>query len=153
MIHPRRAGAAASLAATLAVLVLAAAAVAPPSRAADTRATSLCSVARGVAQDVVRSASLAANRTLTPTQVKAMYLTIQKNEPALLRASTGSMKANLRKVFLFVNVVITDFKQVNWQPAGMLRFIPSLVPRAKAVAKPVNAVGNYFRHTCKFKNL
>lgn len=153
MIHPHRAGAAAALAAVVAVLALAAAAVAPPAQATSASTASLCSVAKGVAKDIVRSASITANRTLTPAQVKTIYLTIQKSEPALLGAASGPMKANLRKVFAFVNVVIADFKQANWEPAGMVKFIPSLLPRVKAVASPLNAVGKYFRTTCKFKNL
>jgi hypothetical protein len=151
IVHPHRTAAAASLAAALTALAIVAAVFAPASRAAAAGSTSLCSVAKGVAGSIEHSASFSANQKMTPARLKTFYLTIQKSEPALLGAASGTMKTNLRKVFAFVNVVIADYKQVNWQTAGMLKFLPSLEPKAKAVQKPLNAVGTYFKKTCKFK--
>lgn len=152
MIAPPRRTAAASLAAALAVLALAAAAAAPPSHAAGARSASLCSVAKGVAAQIVEATGLSPNTTMTPAKLKTLYLTVQRNEPALLGASHGSIHTNLHKVFGFLNLVIADFEKANWQLAGMARFFPSLEAKGQAVQAPIQAVKTYFQKTCKFKN-
>lgn len=152
MIAPPRRTAAASLAAALVSLALAAAALAPPSHAADTRSASLCSVAKGVAAQIVEATGLSPNTTMTPAKLKTLYLTVQRNEPALLGAAHGPMKTSLHNVFGFVNLVIADFQKTNWQLAGMVKYFPSLEAKGAAIQGSLQKVKTYFQKTCKFKN-
>jgi hypothetical protein len=112
-------------------------------------ATSLCSVAKSVARDIVNSTSISSKAGVSAANLKTTYLKIKAAEPSLLGASSGALKTDLRQVFSFVNVVIVDFQKVNWQPSGILPYLPSLLPRAQKVEKPLQVVKGYFENTCK----
>jgi hypothetical protein len=109
----------------------------------------LCTVARGVAQDIVNSTSIAKGAGLTPAQLKTAYGEIQAAEPALLAAASGAQKTELRQVFSFVNALIPDFEKANWRVAGLAPYMHDLVPRAQRAARPVHALQAYFSKTCK----
>ena len=142
------------LAALAAAVVVAASATvataAPASHSGASAATSLCSVARDVAKSLVRVTSVQDAATATPATLRANWTKIVAAEPRLLRAASGSMKTNLRKVFGFVNVFVADLKQANWHVAGLGPKMPSLVAYANRVEPQLNAVKTYFRKTCKF---
>jgi hypothetical protein len=130
--------------ALLLALCVGSASAAPRSSAS---ATSLCSVAKGVAKDIVNSTTF--SKTVTPANLKTTYLKIKAAEPALLGASSGALKTDLRQVFGFVNVVIADFQKVNWQPSGIVQYLPSLAPKAQKVDRPLKTLKVYFATTCK----
>jgi hypothetical protein len=108
----------------------------------------LCAVAHGVARDIVNATSVT-NGNVTPANLKTTYETIARAEPALLASSSGSIKTDLRQVFGFVNLLIADFEQVNWQPSGISKYAPELLPRAAKVQRPLHALKVYFNTTCK----
>lgn len=135
-----------SVLATILSGVAAAGANAAP--ASTTTTLSFCSVARGVAHDIVASTSIANGRAV-PANVKAVYTTIAANEPALLSSAPPRMKVHLRPVFGFVNLVIADFKKVNWNVAAMGPYEPVLISHARAVNGHVHALEVYFHTTCK----
>jgi hypothetical protein len=131
---------------TVALLALCAgAASAAPS--SSTSATSLCSVAKGVARDIVNSTTV--SKTVTAANLRTTYLKIKAAEPSLLGASSGALRTDLRQVFGFVNVLIVDFQKVNWQPSGVVQYLPSLEPKAQKLARPLHALKAYFEGTCK----
>lgn len=143
--------AAAALALSFAVFAVCAAAAtaAPSSSSAAARASSFCSISRGVAGDIVHSTSLS-NAKVTPAKLKVIYTKIQAAGPRLLRAAPKKVKTDLRPVLAFVNVVVTDFKKVNWSPALLVqRYGTALVPRAQTVAPHLNRLSTYFHKTCK----
>jgi hypothetical protein len=133
-------------AAVLLALCVGSASAAPRS---STASTSLCSVAKGVAQDIVNSTTI--SKTVTAANLKATYLNIKSAEPSLLGASSGKLKVDLRQVFGFVNVLIVDFQKVDWQPSGIVQYLPALEPRAQKVAGPLHTLKVYFEGTCKLK--
>jgi hypothetical protein len=142
-----------SVAAIGAAMVLfalcAAGATAAPSPA-GLATTRLCTVARGVAADLKRSATIS-NAQMSRTRLKALYTKIAQAEPALLAASSGAIKTDLRQVFGFVNVVIADLKKANWTFAGLAPYAADLSARAAKVKHPLDALDAYFTKTCKFK--
>jgi hypothetical protein len=117
-------------------------------RAGSETAASFCGVARGVARDIVNSTSLSHAAALTPADLKTAYGKVAAAEPALLSSSPKTLKSNLRQVFGFVNLLIADYKKTNWNVRGLLAD-PTLVPRAKAVQRPMHAVKIYLNGTCK----
>lgn len=121
---------------------------APTSFSSRVAASSLCTVARGVAKDIVNSTSVS-NGKANPANIKATYEKIAAAEPALLGASSGALRSDLHQVFGFVNLVIADFKKVDWSPAGMAQYVPTLLPRAAQVQKPLHTLELYFHKTCK----
>jgi hypothetical protein len=128
------------------VLVLAAvAAGAPPANASS---AGFCRVARGVARDLVASTSFSTAAS-AHASVRTTYLRIEAAEPSLLATAPAPVKANLRPVLGLVNVIVADFEKVNWSTAGFARYVPALVPRAQAVARPMKALRGYLRTTCK----
>jgi hypothetical protein len=109
---------------------------------------SFCSIARGVAHDIVASTSISNGRAV-PANVKVVYTTIAANEAPLLSSAPTTMKAHLRPVFGFVNLVIADFKKANWNIAAMGPYTPVLISHARAVKGHVHALEVYFHTTCK----
>jgi hypothetical protein len=73
---------------------------------------------------------------------------VQAAEPSLLAAATGSVKTNLRPVFGLINVIVVDYRKAGWNPAGMVKYMPALLPRWKAVTSQLQALRRYFRGTC-----
>jgi hypothetical protein len=109
---------------------------------------SFCSIARGVAHDILASTSVSNGRVL-PANVKTVYLKVAAAEPGLLSSAPGSIKPHLRPVFGFINLVIADFKKVNWNPAGLASYAPTLIARAKAVHVHIHPLKVYFNTVCK----
>jgi hypothetical protein len=110
--------------------------------------SSFCSVARGVAHDILASTSVSSGRVI-PANIKTTYLKIAAAEPALLSSAPGSIKLHLKPVFGFINLVIVDFKKVNWNPAGLAPYAPTLLARAKVVQVHMHPLKVYFNTVCK----
>jgi hypothetical protein len=121
---------------------------APSSRSIPERAGSFCGVARGVARSILNSTSVS-NSRVSPANAKATWLKVAAAEPALLASAPKRIKADLRPVFGFVNLLIADYKKVNWNGAGLAPYAPTLLARAQAIQKPLNALKVYFKTTCK----
>ena len=135
--------------AALAVVVAVSAALAQSAAAATTSSSSaLCTVARGVAKDIVDSTTIANGQAL-PGDVKATYEKVQAAEPSLIAAASHVQKTQLRQVFGFVNMLIADYKKANWSVAGLAPYAHVLIPRAAKVAKPMHSLKVYFDTTCK----
>ena len=140
------------LLATIACFAAAAAGAAPTARSSVVATSSLCSVARGVAADIVHSTSIKTTGAVTPTELKLTYGKIAAAEPALLGAASGAIKVDLRQAFAFINLVIADFKKVNWNTVALVqRYGTTLVPRAQKIQRPVKVLDTYFTKTCKMK--
>jgi hypothetical protein len=118
------------------------------SRLGRERAGSFCRAARSVARDIVNSTAIA-NGHVVPANIKVVYEKIAAAEPALLSSASKPIKSDLRPVFGFVNLLIADFKKVNWNPAGLASYMPTLIARARAIQKPLHALQVYFKGTCK----
>lgn len=109
---------------------------------------SFCGVARGVARDIMASTAVG-NGGVVPANIRTMYTKIAAAEPALLSAAPASLKLSLRPVFGFVNLVIIDFKKVNWNPSTLAPYAPTLIARARAVQGHMHTLKVYFNTTCK----
>jgi hypothetical protein len=118
------------------------------SSAGASRATTLdfCGTARSVAHDIVTSTSVANSRS---ANIKTTYLKIAAAEPSLLASAPGTVKVHLRPVFGFVNLVIADFKKVNWNVAALSPYTPALLSRARSVEPHIHPLKVYFNKTCK----
>jgi hypothetical protein len=124
-------------------------ATAAPSSASSTGATkSLCTVAHGVARDIINSTSIS-NGKMAPANVKATYEKVAAAEPALLASASGPIKTDLQSVFGFVNLVIVDFKKVNWNAGAIAPYAPTLLTRAAKIQRPLGDLKVYFHKTCK----
>ena len=145
-----RRGAALGLAAALLALAASSASAAPSSVSSGATAASFCGTARGVAQDIVNSTSIT-NGSSTPANIKARYQKIQAAEPALLGSASPPIKADLKPVFRFVNLLVVDFTKAGWEPSGLVRYTPTLLPAAARVKQPLHALQVYFKSTCKLK--
>jgi hypothetical protein len=135
----------------LALACLALAGYAPSAGAAPTArqsSSSFCGVARGVAKDIVSSTTMA-KRRVNPTDIMITYKKVHAAEPALLAAAPSPVKSRLRPVFGFVNLVIADYKKVNWDPSALGPFLPSLAARGVKIEPQLQALRTYFRTTCK----
>jgi hypothetical protein len=137
----------AALTSALLVVLGSAAATAGAAPSKHETALGFCGVARGVARDIMKSTTF--SKGATPANLRITYTKIAAAEPSLLATAPGSMKAHLRPVFGFVNLVITDFKKVNWNPAGMGPYYAGLSTRARGVEGHLNALKVYFNTTCK----
>jgi hypothetical protein len=140
-----------ALATSAAMVVLAAAVLGGSAGAAarsNATSTSLCTAAKGVAHQLVQSANITANESLTPAQLKSIYTTIVNAEPSLLAASSGPIKTHLRLALTFVNLVDADFKKANWKVAALMPQLPTLLPAAKKAQPHLNALKTYFDSTC-----
>ena len=137
----------AALSSALLIVLGSAAATAGAAPSKHETALGFCGVARGVARDIVNSTSF--KNGATPANLKTTYTKIAAAEPSLLATAPGSMKVHLRPVFGFVNLIITDFKKVNWNPAGMSPYYAGLAARARSVQGHLHAVKVYFDTTCK----
>jgi hypothetical protein len=122
----------------------------PSSHSSSERAGSFCGVARGVARDILNSTSVS-NGRVVPANIKATYLRIAAAEPALLASAPKPIKADLKPVFGFVNLLITDYKKVNWNPSGLAPYASTLLARARAIQPQLHALKVYFNTTCKLK--
>jgi hypothetical protein len=120
----------------------------PSSQSSPERAGSFCGVAKGVARDILNSTTVS-NGRVSPANIKATYLRIAAAEPALLSSAPKRIKADLRPVFGFLNLLITDYKKVNWNPSGLAPYAPTLLARAQAIQPPLQALKVYFKSTCK----
>jgi hypothetical protein len=134
----------------LAVAALAAAATGAAVATAARTATDskLCTVARGVARDIVASTSVSRG-TVNPASIRTTYEKIAGAEPAVLAAASTPQKTDLKPVFAFVNLVIADFRKVNWNPAGIAPYASTLLVRAQAVQGHIHRLQVYFRTVCK----
>jgi hypothetical protein len=139
-----------SLVVTLIVLAAFSTSAGATSSSGSSRATtqSFCGVARGVARDIVNSTSFSNGRAL-PANVKTTWKRIAAAEPALMSSASTPIKADLRPVFGFVNLLIADFEKANWTASGLARYAPALVPRAQAIQPQLHALKAYFNGTCK----
>jgi hypothetical protein len=126
------------------------AAAAPSSTSSVAAGGRLCTTARGVATDILKSTSVGNGQVVT-ANIKTTYLKIVRAEPSLLAASTGPIKSDLRQVFGFVNLAVADLKKVNWKTSALRPYAPTLLARAAAVQRPLHALKIYFTRTCKFK--
>jgi hypothetical protein len=135
----------------LAVSAADAAAAAAPSSAPTVNgsAAGFCGVARGVAHDILNSTSLSGGSAATPANLKTTYTKIAAAEPALMSSAPTKLKSDLRRVFGFVNVLIADYKKVNWNARALLPDLPTLVPRARAVEGPMHTLKVYLNTRCK----
>jgi hypothetical protein len=133
----------------LALVVLAGATTtagaAPSSRASS---GAFCSVARGVARDILNATSIS-NGKVIPANIRITYTKVAAAEPALLAAAPAPVKANLKPVFGLVNGIIVVFKKVNWNPQAVTPYLAPLLPRWNAAQKPLQSLRVYFRTTCK----
>ena len=138
-----------SLVLVLALAVLAgattSAGAAPSSRASS---GAFCSVARGVARDIMNSTSIGNGKVLS-ANIRITYTRIAAAEPALLAAAPAPVKANLKPVFGLVNGIIVVFKKVNWDPHAVTPYLAPLFPRWQSAQKPLQSLRVYFRTTCK----
>jgi len=125
-----------------------AAAVVPVRAAAAPSGSRLCSVAHGVAADIVRSTSFAGTR-VTPTKLRIIYTKVQASEPALRAAASGRIKADLKPVLAWINVLVVDLKKADWHTSKMLPYYVSLAAGAKRIVPQIDALRTYFRSTCK----
>lgn len=125
-----------------------AAAVVPARAAAAPSGSRLCSVAHGVAADIVRSTSFAGTR-VTPTKLRIVYTKVQASEPALRAAASGRIKTDLKPVLAWINVLVVDLKKANWQTSKMLPYYASLAAGATRIEPQIDALRTYFRSTCK----
>jgi hypothetical protein len=107
-----------------------------------------CGVARGVAREIVNSTSISKG-VVSQANIRTTYLKIAAAEPALLSSAPAPVKADLRPVFRFVNVLIADFKKANWSVAGLAPYMSTLVPRAEAIQPQLRRLRAYFKTTCK----
>jgi hypothetical protein len=128
---------------SLALPLVLAIAASTPSAGAATH-SSFCSVARGVGKDLASLTSMG-----TRPNVKGAYLRIRAAEPALNASAPGSLRAHLRPTFAFVNLLISDFGKVGWQPSGEAKYLPALLPKAEALSPHIRAIDAYLRGTCK----
>jgi hypothetical protein len=138
----------ASLSLVLAVVMGAGAAsagAAPTSRAS---AGAFCSVARGVARDIVSATSIS-NGNVVPANIRITYTKIAAAEPALLAAAPAPVKGNLKPVFGLLNAIIVVYKKVDWNPHATTPYLAPLLPRWQAAQKPLQSLRTYFRATCK----
>ena len=111
-------------------------------------AASLCTVAKGVAQDIANSTSLSKAEVASPAQLKAIYGAIAAAEPALKASTPGALKPDMTSVLSFVNIVIADLKQVSWNAKELA---PKLVPlegQVKQVEPHLKRVTAYLRGPC-----
>lgn len=141
------------LAAAVPVLVVltlgataATAAASPTSRSAS---ASLCSVSRTVAAQLGHATAL--NETATPAGLKRVYGALESAKPKLIGATPGRLKADMRNIFSFVDLVTADLKKVNWQIAKMTPYLPALIAKGQAVNPSLTRVKAYYRTTCHFK--
>jgi hypothetical protein len=125
-----------------------AAAALPARAAAAPSGTRLCSVAHGVAADIVHSTSFAGTR-VTPTKLRIVYTKIQASEPALRAAASGRIKADLTPVLGWINVLVTDLEKADWRTSRMLPYYASLAAGAQRIEPQIDALRTYFRSTCK----
>jgi hypothetical protein len=139
-----------SLALTLVLLTwCAASAVASPLRSTrETTSQGFCGVARGVARDIVNSTAISNGRVM-PANVKTAYARIAAAEPALLASASPPIKADLRPVFGFVNLLIVDLKKANWNAGGLASYARTLIARARTIQAPLHSLEVYFHTTCK----
>jgi hypothetical protein len=150
LLHPWHAGARASAALACTVVVcVAAAGSAGAAGSASAAGASFCTVARGVARDIASSTSLTAAGNASPAALRTTYSRIAAAEPALLAAASGALKAHLRQVFAYLNVLIADLKQANWSMAALAPRLKALLPAAQKAAPHLQAVNLYLRKTCK----
>jgi hypothetical protein len=126
----------------------ASAGAAQSSRSTPERADSFCGVARGVARDILNSTTVS-NGRVSPANLKATYLRIAAAEPALLSSAPKRIKADLRPVFGFVNLLIADYKKANWNVSGLAPYASTLVARGRAIQAPLQALKVYFKKICK----
>jgi len=135
-----------TVALSLVALVCVEAATAAPRSTAGTR--SLCTTAKSVAHNLVDSTSLSANASATPARLKVIYTAIVNAEPALLGSASGTIKTDLSKVLVFVNVVDADLKKANWHASALAPQLPTLSAQARKVAPPLHTLEAYLHTTC-----
>jgi hypothetical protein len=145
-----RRGTAIGVAAALLALAASSASAAPSSVSSGAASASFCGTAHGVAQDILDSTSITRG-SLTPAATRARYEAIKAAEPALLRSASPPIKAELKPVFRFVNLLIVDFTKTGWEPSGLVQYTPTLLPAAAHVKQPLRALQAYFKTTCKLK--
>lgn len=133
---------------TLTLVLVVLAANAATAGASSSRTAGFCGVARGVARGIVNSTSLNKG-AVSPTDIRTTYLKIAAAEPALLSSAPAPVKANLRPVFGFLNLLIADFKKAHWTTAGLAPYLPALAPRAQAIQPQLHRLRAYFKTTCK----
>jgi hypothetical protein len=117
------------------------------SKSASARSSSLCSVSKAVASDIVHSTAV--KPTDTSAYLKTVYGKIHAAESTLVSAASGSIKSDLHKVFGFVNVLITDLKKANWNVAGLAPYEKTLTADAAKIKTPLAALKHYYSTTCK----
>jgi hypothetical protein len=122
---------------------------APASSSSRPRAASLCSASKGLAANIVQSASISTIAG-TPQGAPSYYEKIATAEPALDSAARGKLAHDLRKIFPVINLLINDLKRAHWDPAGLAPYEAQLLTDAAKIKPQLKALETYYRKTCKF---
>ena len=146
----RFAAAVAAVSVVMVALLAASATAAPASRSTRAVAGSMCGVSKTVAGDIAHSTSLVGPAS-TPAYLKTVYGKIQAAEPTILAAASGGLKTDFQDVFGFVNTIIADLKQANWNVVGLAPHEKSLTAAANKVGPQLAAIKRYYDNSCKFK--
>jgi hypothetical protein len=121
----------------------------PASSSSRPRAASLCSASKGLAANIVQSASISTIAG-TPQGSPSYYEKIAAAEPSLDSAARGKLAEDLKKVFPVINVLINDLKQAHWDPAGLAPYEAQLLTDAARIKPQLSALERYYTKTCKF---
>ncbi len=89
------------------------------------------------------------NEGESASQLKAFYAKITAAEPALLRTAPSSARGDLKSVFAYVKVVVTDFQEAGWDPDMLAPLLPDLDARAAKLKAPLKSLKADFDKTCK----
>jgi hypothetical protein len=139
-----------SLGAALSLLVVATPGLnAAPASSSRPRAASLCSASKGLAANILQSASISTIAE-TPQGVPSYYGKIATAEPSLDAAAKGKLADDLKKVFPVINVLINDLTQAHWDPAGLPPYEAQLLTDAAKIKPQLSALETYYRKTCRF---
>jgi hypothetical protein len=134
-------------AAAVALALTAAVPAAGATRAAKP-ANAFCTAAKPVAANIVGLSAIGSEGE-SASQLKAFYAKITAAEPALLRTAPAAAKGDLKPVFAYVKVVVTDFQEAGWDPDMLAPVLPDLNARAAKIKGQLKALKSYFDGTCK----
>ena len=101
----------------------------PAASSSRPRAASLCSASKGLAANIVQSASISTIAG-TPEGSPSYYEKIAAAEPSLDLAARGKLAEDLKKVFPVINVLINDLKQAHSEP-GRARALRGAAPHRR----------------------
>jgi len=135
--------------AAAAVALCASAATAAPTHRDSTQARSFCATAKGIAKYLASTLALTnGTAEATPANLKLAYTTIVGSESALNATAPKSLRPSLVQTFSFVNLAKSDLEKVNWQAAKLAPYLPGLLAKYNATARPIKVVRTYLDGTC-----